>query len=164
MLSLGQFLLLCLCSVDCVTTVTITRQLTNFTIMLWLSICPSHLLSVYRLRPRYIMPAILDVPDETPAMKDAIMGEEVKKRRLTRRKSAAGERGSLPPSGDAEAGGRGGGSFPWAPKKKPVAFCKNTTQLMGIIIKQCLRTEQDTWSLSAVPSSTQSSWPRNTTS
>ena len=48
-LSLGQFLLLCLCSVDCVTTVTITRQLTNFTIMLWLSICPSHLLSVCRL-------------------------------------------------------------------------------------------------------------------
>ena len=33
-------------------------------------------------------------------------------------------------------------------KKKPVAFCKNTTQLMGIIIKQCLRTEQDTRSLS----------------
>ena len=32
-------------------------------------------------------------------------------------------------------------------QKKPVAFCKNTTQLMGIIIKQCLRTEQDTWSL-----------------
>ena len=32
-------------------------------------------------------------------------------------------------------------------KKKPVAFCKNTTQLMGIIIKQCLRTEQDTRSL-----------------
>ena len=27
------------------------------------------------------------------------------------------------------------------------AFCKNTTQLMGIIIKQCLRTEQDTRSL-----------------
>ena len=48
-LSLGQFLLLCLCSVDCVTTVTITRPLTNFTIMLWLSICPSRLLSVYRM-------------------------------------------------------------------------------------------------------------------
>ena len=48
-LSLGQFLLLCPCSVDCMTTVTITRPLTNFTIMLWLSICPSHLLSVYRL-------------------------------------------------------------------------------------------------------------------
>ena len=93
------------------------------------------------------MPAILEVPDETPAVKDAIMGEEVKKRRLTRRKSAAGERGLAPPSGDAEAGGRGSGVVPVGSKKKPVAFCKNTTQLMGIIIKQCLRTEQDTRSL-----------------
>ena len=33
---------------------------------------------------------------------------------------------------------------PVGSKKKPAAFCKNTTQLMGIIIKQCLRTEQDT--------------------
>ena len=81
-------------------------------------------------------------------VKDAIMGEEVKKRRLTRRKSAAGERGVVPPSGDAEAGGRGGGVVPVGSKKKPVAFCKNITQLMGIIIKQCLRTEQDTRSLS----------------
>ena len=29
----------------------------------------------------------------------------------------------------------------------PAALEKSTTQLMGIIIKQCLRTEQDTWSL-----------------
>ena len=34
----------------------------------------------------------------------------------------------------------------WA-QKKPVAFCKSTTQLMGIIIKQCLRTDQETRSL-----------------
>ena len=93
------------------------------------------------------MPAILEAPDETPAVKDAIMGEEVKKRRLTRRKTGAGERGSGPPSGDAEARGRGGGVVPVGSKKKPVAFCKNATQLMGIIIKQCLRTEQDTRSL-----------------
>ena len=93
------------------------------------------------------MLAILEAPDETPEVKDAIMGEEVKKRRLTRRKSVAGERGSGPPSGDAEARGRGGGVVPVGSKKKPVAFCKNTTQLMGIIIKQCLRTQQDTRSL-----------------
>ena len=64
------------------------------------------------------MPAILEVPDETPAMKDAIMGEEVKKRRLTRRKSAAGERGSAPPNGDAEARGRGSGVVPVGSKKE----------------------------------------------
>ena len=57
------------------------------------------------------------------------------------------EIGSAPPSGDAEASGRGSGVVPVGSKKKPVAFCKNTTQLMGIIIKQCLRTEQDTRSL-----------------
>ena len=96
------------------------------------------------------MPAILEVPDETPAVKDAIMGEEVKKRRLTRRKSAAGVCGLAPPSGDAEAGGRGGGVVPVGSKKNPVAFCKNTTQLMGIITKQCLRTEQDKRSLCGV--------------
>ena len=32
-------------------------------------------------------------------------------------------------------------------KKKPAAFCKSTTQLMGIIIKQCLRTEEEARSL-----------------
>ena len=93
------------------------------------------------------MLAVLEVPDETPAMKDAIMGEEVKKRRLTRRKSAAGERGSAPPGGEPEARGRGSGVVPVGTKKKPDASRKNTTQLMGIIIKQCLRTEQDTRSL-----------------
>ena len=31
--------------------------------------------------------------------------------------------------------------------RSPAAFCKSTTQLMGIIIKQCLRTEQETRSL-----------------
>ena len=93
------------------------------------------------------MPAILEVPDETPAVKDATIGEEVKKRRLTRKKSAAGERGLAPPSVDAEAGGRGSGVVPVGSKKKPVADCKNTTQLMGIIIKQCLRTDPDTRSL-----------------
>ena len=75
------------------------------------------------------------------------MGEEVKKRRLTRRKSAAGERCLAPPNGEAEAGGRGDVVVPVGSKKKPAAFCKNTTQLMGIIIKQCLRTEEDTRSL-----------------
>ena len=55
------------------------------------------------------MPAILEAPDETSAAKDAIMGEEVKKRRLTRRRSAAGERGSAPQSWDAEARGHGCG-------------------------------------------------------
>ena len=93
------------------------------------------------------MPAVLAVPDGTPAAMDVIMGQEVKKRRLTRRKSAAGERGVALQNGEAEAGGRGEGAVPVGSKKKPVAFCKNTTQLMGIIIKQCLRTEQDTRSL-----------------
>ena len=36
---------------------------------------------------------------------------------------------------------------PAGSKKMLAAFCKNTTQLMGIIIKQCLRTQQDTRSL-----------------
>ena len=100
-----------------------------------------HALAVHLPKPSPVSLPIVTV-------KEAIMGEEVKKRRLTRRKSAAGERGVVPPSGDAEAGGRGGGVVPVGSKKKPVAFCKNTTQLMGIIIKQCLRTEQDTRSLS----------------
>ena len=65
----------------------------------------------------------------------------------TTNKSAAGERGSAPPNGEAEAGGRGDVVVPVGSKKKPAAFCKNTTPLMGIIIKQCLRTEQDTRSL-----------------
>ena len=60
------------------------------------------------------------------AEKDAIMGEEVKKRQLTRRKSVAGERGSGPPSGDAEARGRGDGVVPVGSKKKPVAFFART--------------------------------------
>ena len=66
-------------------------------------------------------------------------------------------------SGEAEAGGRGD-LVPVGSKKKPVAFCKNTTQLMGIIIKQCLRTEQDTRSLCGALFDTMISWLRNTTS
>ena len=76
------------------------------------------------------------------------MGEEVKKRRLTRRKSGAGERGSGPPCGDAEARG-------WGERGRSRGLQIETRRLlqeyhavvMGIIIKQCLRTEQDTRSL-----------------
>ena len=82
-----------------------TRPLTNCTIMLSQSTCPSHLLSVYRLRQRCIMPAVFAVLDGTPGVEDVSMGEEVKKRRLTRRKSAAGGRGLTLPNGKAEAGG-----------------------------------------------------------
>ena len=49
------------------------------------------------------------------------MGDEAKKRRLTRRKSVAGGRGLAQPRKETEV------------KKKPAAFCRNTTQLMGII-------------------------------
>ena len=75
------------------------------------------------------------------------MGEEVKKRRLTRRKSVAGGRGSAQPRKETEAEVHGVAFIPAGSKKKPAAFCRNTTQLKGIIIKQCLRTKQDTRSL-----------------
>ena len=75
------------------------------------------------------------------------MTEERKKRRLTRRKSVAGGRGLAPPRKETEAKVHGEVAVPPGSKKRPAAFCRNTTQLMGIIIKQCLRTEQDTRSL-----------------
>ena len=82
------------------------------------------------------------------------MGEDSKKRRLIRRKSVGGGRGSARPRKETEAEVRGDGAVPAGSKKKPAAFCKNTTQLMGIIIKQCLRTEQDTRSLCGAISDT----------
>ena len=48
---------------------------------------------------------------------------------------------------ETEAEVHGDAVVPPGSKKKPAAFCRNTTLLMGIIIKQCLRTEQDTRSL-----------------
>ena len=75
-------------------------------------------------------------------------GEGSEKRRLTRRKSVGGGRGSAQLRKETEAEVRGDAAVPAGSKKKPAAFCKNTTQLVGIIIiKQCLRTEQDTRSL-----------------
>ena len=74
------------------------------------------------------------------------MGENSKKRRPTRCKSVGGRRGSAQLRKKTEAV-RGDAAVPVGSKKKPAAFCKSTTQLMGIIIKQCLRTEQDTRSL-----------------
>ena len=82
-----------------------------------------------------------------PAVEDASMGEEVKKRRLTRRKSVAGGRGSVLPSRKTEAEMHGDTVIPaGSKKKKSAAFsCKNSMHLMGIIIS------------SAAPSSTESS-------
>ena len=78
-------------------------------------------------------------------MEDVSIGDEAKKRRLTRRRSVGGGRGSTQPRKETKAEVRGDSGV--LSKKKPAAFCKNTPQLMGIIIKQCLRTEQDTRSL-----------------
>ena len=75
------------------------------------------------------------------------MVDDAKKRGLTRRKSGGGGRGSATPSKETEAGARGDTAARAGSKKKPSAFCKNTTQLMGIIIKQCRRTEQETRSM-----------------
>ena len=90
------------------------------------------------------MPAVLE---GTPALEDFQMVEDAKKRRLTRRKSGGGGRGSATPSKETEAEVRGDVVSRAGSKKKPAAFCKNTTQLVGTIIKQCLRTERETWSL-----------------
>ena len=48
---------------------------------------------------------------------------------------------------ETEAEVHGSAVVPAGSRKKPAAFWRNTTQLMGIIIKQCFRTEQDTRSL-----------------
>ena len=93
---------------------------------------------------RLIMPAVLE---GTPASQDAPVGEKVKKRRLTRRKSVVGGRGLAQPRTETEEEVHGDAVVPAGSKKKPAAFCRYTTQLMGIIFKQCLRTEQDTRSL-----------------
>ena len=69
------------------------------------------------------------------------MVDDAKKRRLTHRKSVGGGRGSATPSKETEAGARGDAVSRAGSKKKPAAFSKSTTQLTGIIIKQCLRTE-----------------------
>ena len=90
------------------------------------------------------MPAVLE---GTPARVDVSMGEEAKKRRLTRRRSVGGGRGSAQLRKETEAEVQGDSVVLVGSKKKPTAFCKNTTQLMGTIIKQCLGTEQDTRSL-----------------
>ena len=76
----------------------------------------------------------------TPALEDALMADDAKKGRLTRRKPGT-------PSKETEAGARGDAISRAGSKKKPAAFCKSTTQPMGIINKQCLRTEQATMSL-----------------
>ena len=70
------------------------------------------------------------------------MVEDAKKRRLTRRKWVEDVVQQRQARRYAETW-----SLARAQKKKPAAFCKNITQLMGIIIKQCLRTEQETRSL-----------------
>ena len=90
------------------------------------------------------MPAVLE--GTTPTLEDALIVDDAKKRRLTRRKLGGG-RGSATPSKETEAGARGDTVALAGSKKKPAAFCKSTTQLRGIIIKQCLRTEQETRSL-----------------
>ena len=91
------------------------------------------------------MPAVLE--GATPALEDALMVDDAKKRRLTRRKSRGGGRGSATPGKETEAGACGDAVSRAGSKKKPAAFCKSTTQPMGIIIKQCLRTKQETRSL-----------------
>ena len=91
------------------------------------------------------MPAVLE--GTTLAMEDALMVDDAKKRRVTRRMSGCGGRGSATPSKETEAGVRGDAISRAGSKKKPAAFCKSTTQLMGIIIKQCLRTKQERRSL-----------------
>ena len=90
------------------------------------------------------MPVVLE---GTPALEDVQVVEDAKKRRLTRRKSVGGGRGSATPSKETEAEVRGDVVSRAGSKKKPAAFCKHTTQPMGIIVKQCLRTEQETRSL-----------------
>ena len=84
-----QPLSMVLSSAACATTVTHTRPLMTHMIIPLQSTCPSHLLQVCRLFQRLIMPAVLE---GTPTSEDAPMGEEVTKRRLTRRKSVAGGR------------------------------------------------------------------------
>ena len=84
-----------------------------------------------------LMPAVLE--RTTPALENALMVDDAKKRRLTRRKSGGGGRGSATPRKETEAGARGDALSRAGSIKKPAAFCKSTTQLMGIIIKQCLR-------------------------
>ena len=79
------------------------------------------------------MPAVLE---ETPASEDTSMGDEVKKHRLTRRKSVAGGRVLAQPRKETEAEVHGDAVVPAGSKKKPAAFCRNTTQLMGIIVKR----------------------------
>ena len=61
------------------------------------------------------------------------MGEEAKKRRLARRKSMGG---SAQPRKETEAEVHGDAVVLADSKKKPAAICRNTTQLMGIVIKQ----------------------------
>ena len=86
------------------------------------------------------------------------MVDDSKKRRLTRRKSGGGGRGTATPSKETEAEAQGDAISRAGSKKKFATFCKSPTQLMGVIIKQCLKRGH-----CAEPSSTRSSWQRSTT-
>ena len=68
------------------------------------------------------MPAMLD--GTTLALEDALMVDDAKKRRLTRRKSGCGGRGSATQSNETQAGARGDAVSRAGSKKKPAAFCK----------------------------------------
>ena len=61
-------------------------------------------------------------------------GEETQ---LIRRKSVGG---SAQPRKETEAEVHGDAVVLLDSKRKPAAICRNTTQLMGIVIKQCFRT------------------------
>ena len=69
------------------------------------------------------MPAVLE--GTTPALEEVSpMVDDAKKRRLTRRKSWGGGRGSATPSKETEAGARGDAVSRAGLKKEPATFCK----------------------------------------